>query len=137
MPRELLDAYRRTIFCADTPRGRLALRIGQCNADLDLLLAEHECETWAYITAYNPGSVLLAPEENRQRQARLERDLSLGGWVCFSGEGIGANGDWPPEASTLVLGIDADSAQRLGRAFGQNAIVMGCLGKPAELSILA
>jgi len=136
MDRELYEAYRQTTFYADTPRGRLALRISQCDAKLDQLLADHSCESWAYITAYNPGSVFLSPEENQRRQADLEHELRMGGWACYSGEGVGGSGNWPPESSVLVLGIDEATAHRIGKAFGQNAIVVGRVGMPAELATL-
>ena len=133
MNRALYDAYCRTTYCANTPSGRLAIHIDQCDAQLDLLLADHACRTWAYLTACNPGSTALSAEENERRQARLESKLRAGGWTCFAGEAVGAGGDWPPEASLLVLGIDEAAAKRLGKAFEQNAIVVGCLGKPARL----
>jgi hypothetical protein len=136
MNQELHEAYRQTTFYADTPRGRLALCIDQCDAQLDRLLIENACESWAYVTAYNPGSVVLSHEENQHRQASLENELHKRGWVFFSGEGVGSSGNWPPEPSVLVLGIGAATAQQLGRAFGQNAVVVGRLGRPAELVIL-
>ncbi len=136
MNQELHEAYRKTTFYADTPRGRLALRIDKCDAQLDQLLVDHACESWAYLTAYNPGSVLLSPDENHHRQVTLEAQLHTGGWTFFAGEGVGDSGNWPPEPSVLVLGIDEATAQQLGIAFDQNAVVVGRLGKPAELAIL-
>jgi hypothetical protein len=136
MNQELHEAYCQTTFYADTPRGRLALRIDQCDAQLDRLLVDHACGFWAYLTAYNPGSVLLSPEENHHRQVDLENELRIGGWDFFPGEGVGNGGTWPPEPSVLVLGIDEATAQKLGRAFGQNAVVVGRLGRPAELATL-
>lgn len=136
MDQDLHEAYCHTTFYAETPRGRLALRINQFDAQLDQLLLDHACESWAYITAYNPRSVLLSPEENHHRQANLENELRMGGWACFPGEGVGGSGNWSPEPSVLVLGIDEATAHRLGKAFGQNAIVVGRLGSPAELAAL-
>ncbi|HUY32625.1 MAG TPA: DUF3293 domain-containing protein [Pirellulales bacterium] len=136
MNQELSEAYRRTTYYADTPRGRLAIHIGQFDAELDRLLADHGCRAWAYLTAHNPRSQRLSADENQRRQARLERELRAGGWICFSGEGVGARGDWPPEISTLVLGVDEATATRLGEVFEQNAIVVGQFGKPAALALL-
>src|SRR5207249_3517180 len=48
MHRTLLDAYRRTAFVANTPRGRLSLRIGQRSRALDELLPEQGVTTWTY-----------------------------------------------------------------------------------------
>ena len=136
MLRPLHEAYCQTTFYADTPRGRLALRIDECNSQLEQLLVDYACESWAYLTAYNPGSVLLSPEENHCRQAKLEGILRKGGWGIFTGEGVGDDGNWPPEKSLLVLGIDETTAQQLGKEFGQNAVVIGRLGRPAELATL-
>ena len=40
MDEGLLQAYRRTMFLADTPKARLALRVGQRSVELDDLLSE-------------------------------------------------------------------------------------------------
>jgi hypothetical protein len=133
MHRTLLDAYRRTAFVANTPSGGLSLRIGQRSTALDDLLAEHGVTTWAYITAFNPGSIVLTPQENMARQRELERVVAPRGFATFSGEGVGDDGRWPPERSLLVLGIGRSDAVQLGRRFGQIAIVYGELGGQAEL----
>ena len=40
---------------------------------------------------------------------------------------------WVPEDSYLILGIPRTDAISLGYDFGQNAIVVGRIGNPAEL----
>jgi hypothetical protein len=47
----LFEAYGRTTFVADTPRGRLLLRVGRHSAEFDTLLAAHGVATWAYVRA--------------------------------------------------------------------------------------
>jgi Protein of unknown function (DUF3293) len=131
----LLDAYRRTSFTANTPKGRLCLRVGQRCPELDDLLAGQRVATWAYVTAFNPGSEPLPVEENVARQRELERAVTEVGLMSYSGEGIGDDGQWAPEPSLLVLGIARDDAVRLGRQFGQLAVVYGELGREAELLI--
>jgi hypothetical protein len=54
---ELMRAYQQTSFFADTPQGYLRLRIGERNPELDAVLAAESTQSWAYVTAYNPGSV--------------------------------------------------------------------------------
>lgn len=49
------------------------------------------------------------------------------------GEGIGDDGQWAPELSLLVLGIDRNDARRLGRQYGQLAVIYGELNREAEL----
>src|SRR5437867_13072483 len=133
MNKALLEAYRRTTFVADTRKGRMRLRVGQHCSELDALLAGHGVATWAYVTASNPGSVPLTAEENTALQHRLGGSVAELGLVSYPGEGIGDDGRWPPEPSLLILGIGRDGAKRLGREFGQLAIVYGETQREAEL----
>src|SRR5207249_3666747 len=105
MHKALLEAYRRATFIADTPKGRLRLRVGQQCSELDALLAGHGVTAWAYVTAFNPGSVPLTAEENTARQRRLERSVAELGLMSYHGEGIGDDRRWLAEASLLILGI--------------------------------
>jgi hypothetical protein len=133
----LLEAYRKTTFYADTPRARLALRVGQWCVDLDALLNERGMSTWAYVTASNPGSRRLSDEDNSARQRELEGDVGRLGVRAYPGEGVADDGRWPPEPSLLILGIARGEAIRLGGRYGQVAIVCGELGRPAELVLCA
>ena len=135
MDAALLEAYGRTTFIADTPQGRLSLRVGQRSAELDSLLAAHDVTTWAYVTAFNPGSVRLTPHENSERQRQLGRAVAELGFVSYPGEGIGDDGRWPPEPSLLILGIYRNDAERLGRQYGQLAVVYGERHREAELLV--
>lgn len=135
MNAKLLDAYRRTAFMANTPKGRLCLRVGQRSIELDELLTAHGVNTWAYVTALNPGSVPLTAEENSARQRQLERTVAELGLASYAGEGIGDDGRWAPEPSLLVLGTGRNDAVRLGQQFGQLAVVYGELGQGAELVV--
>jgi hypothetical protein len=129
----LLAVYRRTSFCADTTQGRIVIRVGEPGPELDALLREAGCARWAYITAFNPGSVRLNDDENYTRQRELEDAVRRLGHPIFSGEGIGDDGAWPPERSILVLGIGRQAAVELGHRFGQRAIVCGELSGAADL----
>ena len=131
----LREAYRRTAFIAETPKGRLSLRIGQRCPELDALLAVHGVGTWAYVTAFNPGSVPLTAQENSARQHQLERSVADMGFVSYPGQGVGDDGRWPPEPSLLVLGIARDQATRLGQQYAQLAIVYGEAHRQAELLV--
>lgn len=129
----LFAAYRNTSFFADTPHGRLCLRVGQANGEIDVLLAAFGVRSWAYVTGFNPGSIALSPEENEQHHRRLVRQIEHSGYTAFTGEGIGDDGRWPPERSLLILGLGRDDAIGLGREFGQLAIVYGEEGGEAML----
>ena len=112
---------------------RFTIRCGERSLPLDALLAESGHDTWAFITAWNPGSIALDTAENRCRMTNLSGRIALLGLPMLEGEGVGTGGDWPPEPSFLVLGIGESAAVELGRAFGQVAIVVGRIGEPASL----
>ncbi len=109
------------------------IRCGERSPPLEALLTESGHDTWAFITAWNPGSIALDTAENRRRMTDLAGRIALLGLPMLEGEGVGTGGDWPPEPSLLVLGIGASEAVALGREFGQVAIVVGRLGLPARL----
>jgi hypothetical protein len=127
--------YRNTSYFADTPAGRLSIRIGEAHPVLDTLLAQRGLRYWAYVTAHNPGSMPLTADENRTRHTRLEADVGERGYEAFPGEGVGDDGEWPPEASLLILGMSRAEATALGRAHAQRAVVWGGVGEPALLLV--
>lgn len=131
--KELIDAYRNTAYRIDTPSGPLTIRIGETVPQLDALLEQHGVRSWAFITAWNPGSRQLPEPENLARHAELEHRIATLGLATLPGAGEDQSGSWHPEQSVLVLGIDRATARDLGREFGQNAIVVGTLSEPAEL----
>src|SRR5262245_39758569 len=94
---DLLEVYRRTMFLADTPEARLALRVGECSVELDDLLAAKGITTLAYVTAFNPGSRPLPVDDNARRHRELESLVASLGFESYGGEGIGDDGEWPPE----------------------------------------
>ncbi len=129
-----LDAfYRATTFAADLPDGELCIRVGQPHPRLDALLKNGGAETWAYITAWNPGSANLPPEKNDQRHTDLVQYLEAKGYRFFLGEGRPDEPGWNPERSVLVVGIEHEAAMRLGQGLKQYAIVIGRHGGVAEL----
>jgi Protein of unknown function (DUF3293) len=133
VPDTLLEAYRRTAFNVDTPKGRLSLRVGQRCLELDDLLTDHGVSTWAYVSAFNPGSMRLRDEENAARRREREAVIASLRVVSYAGEGVADDGGWPPEPSLLILGIARGDAGRLGRQYGQLAVLYGEQGREAEL----
>ncbi|MTI13153.1 DUF3293 domain-containing protein [Sansalvadorimonas verongulae] len=126
----LKDAYMTTSYIAEIPES-VILRIGENSLVLDSLLAELGVGSWAFITAWNPRSEELAPADNAFRHEQLIQMLVGFNW--FPGKGVPDEGGWQPEQSVLVTGISRDRAVQIGRHFGQNAIVYGERGQPAEL----
>jgi hypothetical protein len=129
----LLDAYLRTTFFVNAPRGRFGIRIGETCPQLDKLLAQHDASTWAYVTACNPQSRRAPESQNAERQAALLVEVIRAGYITYNGEGVGDDPQWPPEASLLIVGICEQDALALGRRFDQKAIVVGCAGRAARL----
>lgn len=121
----LLAKYLATTYQAELPEGPLRIRIGGPPPELAV--------SWAFITAENPGSHELEPEENRKRSAQLAGQLNASGWIWHRGRGIPDQPGWTAENSFLVLGISGEEAVRIGRRFGQKAIVAGRPGEPARL----
>lgn len=127
--RKLSAAYTAALYrvFTDPP---FVLRVGEPSAELDALLTSHAADTWAFVTACNPGSVVLSGEENAVRMTRLLDVLS--GFTTYPGEGADPAGGWA-EPSVLVVGIGRTVAVEVAKAFGQNAILAGERGGPAEL----
>jgi len=128
----LEQAYRQTryvVFDKD-----IIITIDQHCAQVDVLLEQHECATWAFITAENPFSKPLTAEENVIRHQQLLEKVKE--YQHFEGEGIGEDESWKPEKSLLILGILASEAIAIGKHFDQNAIVLGKKNEPAKLEML-
>ncbi len=132
---DLWQAFAETVFEADLAEDKdpIRIRIGQTHARLDELLRDHQAVRWAFITAWNPSSLPLPSDENSERNERLREQLLAGVYPMFGGRGIGAHPGWEPEESFLVLGISSEDAMRLGKRFGQLAIVVGEISGEAQL----
>ena len=134
LPDNLRIAYEATEYWVDdAPSGPFYLRCGERSPKLDDLLAGAGLGGWVYITASNPGSCQLSDEENMGRMQRLEVQLRALNCVIYHGRGGGTAGNWPAEPSFLALGLGEEEGLEIGRTFGQNAIVVGTRGEPAQL----
>ena len=124
-------AYRATTYVAYDGDEAIEIRIGAPTPALDPRLCARGADSWAYLTAYNPRSIPLSREANEAAQARLELELRARGVEFLRGASRPDDGS-PPEVSVLAF-LPREEAEVLGRAFGQNAIVVGRVGEPAEL----
>lgn len=129
--KELISAYQETEYRVRNPS--FCIRIGALHPELDSWLICRGYSTWAYITAWNPGSRRLSKEENNRRQAELQADLKSGGWQSFAGAGVHPKGGWEAEESFWIPGISLDAALSLAKKFGQNALVFGEINQAANL----
>jgi len=128
----LILAYHNTTYRVSICGEPIDIRIGCRQFRLDELLCG---KPWAFISACNPGSVRTSDNPERHR-ALLEKLDNLG-YEHYPGTGIPDGGDWLPEESVLVAGISELEAIRIGREFGQNAIVCGEGGEAARLVVVS
>ena len=133
MHSELFEAYKNTTYLVYSPIGEIDIRIGVMNPLLQQLLLNNSSESWVFITAYNPYSVMQDAGVNTILNTQLEDYLSGKRYLFFKGIGVGDDNSWEPEASFMVLNIRKEDAVKLGRQFKQNAIVTGVIGTFAEL----
>lgn len=123
----LRRAYEQTSYLAHLAEGEsLCIRIGEPVNGL-------RCESWLFITAWNPFSRQTTAEENALRDASLKRRLEQLGYEHFPGEGVPDEGDWQPEKSYLVLEVPRERALQLRDEFEQRAVLFGLRDGIAEL----
>ncbi|WP_282605715.1 DUF3293 domain-containing protein [Pelagibius sp. Alg239-R121] len=119
----LWRAYQTATFEVLLPDRTITLHPNARHRELDRLLAKHEAQSWAIVTAFNPGSERLPPAENEVRNGILYTDCMTRGYKVIAARG--GSSDWGWEASLLLLDIDRKGAIELGRRYGQNAILFG------------
>jgi hypothetical protein len=120
---ETLKAYEATDYRVDWPSGGFVLKIGERSGALARLYEEAGVETAAYLSAWNPFSKVAAPDANAAAEAELDAQLSSIAPAIAPGWGADPSGAWPPERSTLALGLSLAEARRLAAAFRQNGFV--------------
>lgn len=122
-PDRLLAAYLAAHYKVSGTARPFVLRVGHRSAELAAVHLAHGVNCSAFITAWNPGSVARSEAINRASQTRLESELAAGGATLLPGIGEDPSGVWPGERSVLAIGISRSDAERVGRKFGQRAIV--------------
>jgi RecB family exonuclease len=131
---DLLEAYRNAEYAVFAER-EIVLRVGEPNAQLDALLAEHGTRIGAFVTAANPRGEPRPEAENAVANSALQNLVSAAGYPHYFGEGRDARRTWA-EPSFLVVGIYRQNAEALGTLFEQNAIVFCEAGRAPELVLL-
>jgi hypothetical protein len=130
----LLKAYKQTTYAV--PSLKINIRIGEKCPLLDQLLQKLERRSWCFVTAWNPQSKLFSDEENKTRNHKLKEGLIQSGYIYYDGLGIGDDGQWPPEESILVIGINRLEALEIAKEWEQNAIVFGEIDEKASLILI-
>ena len=129
--KELISAYEETEYRVLDPA--FCIQIGAFHPHLDQWLSARSFETWAYITAWNPGSKRITKKENNRRQEELKAELENRGMIFYPGLGEHPTGRWEAEESLWIPGCSLDLGLLLARKFDQNAIVYGKVGEIAQL----
>lgn len=131
---ELDRFYRSTRYLVRTDGGSdITFSIDVNSSEVDDLAASAGADSWAFMTAWNPGSNPLPADENSRRQEDLMQILNDRGLKFLPGSTEDPEEKWDSEESLLVFGIDRGDAVELARSFGQNAIVFGRIGDPTQL----
>jgi hypothetical protein len=133
---QLRKAYRATRYVirphAFTGGSEWVLRVDALHPELDTALAARGHLEWAFLTAWNPGSRPRDKDENDRAQQQLKSELAAEGWLVVDAIGVAVDENWS-EDSLFVPGLSRAEAERLGRAYGQVAVLVGRVGAPAEL----
>jgi len=119
---ELLQAYMETEFFV-LAEPAFKMQIGLHCPELAQLMTERNTKCAAFITACNPFSKQLHPEENEQRQQELKAQLKTRGLGSLDGIGQHTSNKWPGEYSYLILNLSRESAKVLAVQYEQNAFV--------------
>jgi len=115
-----IEAYRSARYRID---GRFDLIVDRSSTELGAWHAAHGRSCSALITAYNPGGCICSNLDNQVANRRLADIIGKTGLPFLFTVGLDPEGQWPPEPGFLIAGLERDSAEELGRRFGQNAIV--------------
>ena len=97
----LIEAYKNTKYIVFEPT--LIIEIGKLNQEIEDIIINHNSNSWAFITAYNPYSRVLTEEENKVLHNKLKELTEK--YVTFEGHGVGQDPTWEPELSLLIIGI--------------------------------
>jgi hypothetical protein len=132
LPRELRHVYEKAEYVVFS-EPELVIRVGEPSAGLDALLASHEADTAAYLTAANPDGLPQSHEENLEAREELKQSSWIAGLPLYDGEGRDPQRQWKPEPSVLAVGITRDDAVAAGLGHARSAIVFIEKGKAPEL----
>ncbi|MBK6608250.1 MAG: DUF3293 domain-containing protein [Leptospiraceae bacterium] len=129
---ELQTVYEQTNYRVILEHKEILLRVGVISEEMNLLLEESEKETYVFVTAANPYSVLKSEEENVRLTQKLEDKIKEKEYFYIKGIGESPDGNWKEE-SFCILGIDLEEAKLLSKEFSQNAFLFGKKNTVTEL----
>jgi hypothetical protein len=124
LSRTLVNSYRVAHYKVTGADFAFTLMVKKQSTDLLKLMKRHGVESAAFITAYNPGSKKFDRNINIRSQKALKGEIQRMGLPFFNGMGEDPTDKWGEgEPSYLVLGMGQQSAEDLGKKFGQNAVL--------------
>lgn len=132
---DLIQAYRETHYRVEEA-SPFALMVGKVSEEVLKVFAERSLKSCAFVTAWNPYSIPLKPEENAIRERKLNLQLNARGLEHTPGEGIHPSNGWTGERSSLIWGVTETSAREISEAFQQNAFIWVGEGGVPELILL-
>ena len=121
IPADLAKAYSDAFYVIHGEDGDIHLRVGQPSLELISLMKRYGAKSAAFLTAFNPHSILATAEVNVHKHNALVEDIKSLGLEFIAGEGGDPLNIWPSEPSVLVLRISHQSAELLAGRYGQNA----------------
>jgi hypothetical protein len=116
-------AYRASDYRIGYTDQAIVLSPGLRSAQMAQLFVSHGVNCGAFITAFNPQGAQRSTAENEQAHQRLLTYIESQGLKCLEGEGSEAVTDWLAEKSCFALGLGRSEAMKIGRFYGQDAIV--------------
>ena len=123
-----LDIFNKTKYYFSTNANSTEIFINKKNPKIASQIQENK--GWALITAFNPLPDVLTEQENKKRNKLLQNDLenlNLSFYDAFS-----TLENWN-EKGFLIKNSTLNEACKLGKKYGQVAIIYSFKNKPAEL----
>jgi Protein of unknown function (DUF3293) len=118
-----ISAYTKTNYTVLSEMGDFTFNVGKYSPILNELHASKKTQSSAFITAFNPHGTACDVASNLEANKRLLQSLKKLGYHLIEGAGVDPEGLWPPEPSFLVIGIDQQTAELIGKEFHQDAII--------------
>ncbi len=119
----IINAYFNAHYRVTGAGKEFVLRPKRKSQDLAEMMQSLGVESAAFLTAYNPFSVVIKEPQNVRANKALAVDLKKTGLKFFNGSGEDPSGNWKVEASFLVLGMTEEAAKAMGVKYYQNAVI--------------
>jgi hypothetical protein len=114
------------------------LRVGQFSDTLRALFHAENCQSAAFLTAFNPLGVKNDDKSNALAQGKLELELKASGIRFFKAIGLDPAPDsgWQAEDSVFALNLSLKESLRIGSNFRQKAIVWCAIDAIPRLKLI-